>query len=130
MAVGRADRPDIPTPPDSEDIDTIVVITADHGLAMGSHGLLGKQSVYEHSMGCPLIVAGPGVPSGSSEALTWLRTSPAARSSKQRLPSLISPRIDPAVDAGSPGSCPNPGATARPTSPSIPSPSSPAWPPS
>jgi len=52
--------------------NTIVVYTADHGLAMGSHGLLGKQSVYEHSMKSPLIIAGPGVPHGESAALTYL----------------------------------------------------------
>ncbi len=52
--------------------NTLVVYAADHGLALGSHGLVGKQSVYEHSMGCPLIVAGPGVPKGSSAALTYL----------------------------------------------------------
>ena len=52
--------------------DTIVVFAADHGLAVGSHGLLGKQSVYEHSMGCPLIISGPGVPKGESAALTYL----------------------------------------------------------
>ena len=39
--------------------DTIIIYTADHGLAMGSHGLLGKQNLYEHSMGAPLIVSGP-----------------------------------------------------------------------
>jgi arylsulfatase A-like enzyme len=48
------------------DKDTLVVYAADHGLAMGSHGLLGKQNVYEHSMKCPLIVAGPGVKAGQS----------------------------------------------------------------
>jgi arylsulfatase A-like enzyme len=48
------------------DKDTIIIYTADHGLAMGSHGLLGKQSLYEHSMKAPLIVAGPGVPAGKS----------------------------------------------------------------
>ena len=53
--------------------DTYIIYAADHGLAMGSHGLLGKQSVYEHSMRCPLIIAGPGVPKGSStEAFTYL----------------------------------------------------------
>jgi len=52
--------------------DTIVVFTADHGLAVGSHGLLGKQSVYEHSMGAPLVIAGPGIPNGESDALTYL----------------------------------------------------------
>lgn len=52
---------------------TWIVYTADHGLALGSHGLLGKQSLYEHSMSCPLVVAGPGVPAGGqSQALTYL----------------------------------------------------------
>jgi arylsulfatase A-like enzyme len=46
--------------------NTIVIYTADHGLAMGSHGLLGKQNVYEQSMRCPLILRGPGVPRAKS----------------------------------------------------------------
>ena len=52
--------------------NTIIIFGVDHGLAVGSHGLLGKQNVYEHSMRVPLIVAGPGIPSGSTEALTYL----------------------------------------------------------
>ncbi|HWN97362.1 MAG TPA: sulfatase-like hydrolase/transferase [Methylomirabilota bacterium] len=53
--------------------NTLIIYTADHGLALGSHGLLGKQSVYEHSMKSPLIVAGPGVPRGkSTDAFTYL----------------------------------------------------------
>ena len=44
--------------------DTIVVFAGDHGLAIGSHGLLGKQNLYEHSMRSPVILAGPGVPVG------------------------------------------------------------------
>lgn len=53
--------------------NTIIIYTADHGLAVGSHGLLGKQSLYEHSMKCPLIIKGPGVPAGqSTEAMTYL----------------------------------------------------------
>jgi arylsulfatase A-like enzyme len=53
--------------------DTIVVFTSDHGLAIGSHGLFGKQNVYDHSMHTPLIFAGPGVPQGkSSDALVYL----------------------------------------------------------
>ncbi|MFP6596164.1 MAG: sulfatase-like hydrolase/transferase, partial [Candidatus Hydrogenedentota bacterium] len=53
--------------------NTIIIYAADHGLAVGSHGLLGKQNVYEHSMGAPLIFAGPGIPKGkSSSALTYL----------------------------------------------------------
>jgi arylsulfatase A-like enzyme len=53
--------------------NTVIVFAADQGLAMGSHGLLGKQSVYEHSMRSPLIVAGPGIPRGGfSRAFTYL----------------------------------------------------------
>ena len=52
--------------------NTIVIYTADHGLAMGSHGLLGKQNVYEQSMACPLIIQGPNIPRGSSNAYTYI----------------------------------------------------------
>jgi arylsulfatase A-like enzyme len=41
--------------------NTIIVYAADSGVARGSHGLIGKQNLYEHSMRVPLIVAGPGV---------------------------------------------------------------------
>ncbi len=44
--------------------NTIVVYTADHGLAVGQHGLMGKQNMYEHSVRVPLIIRGPGVPAG------------------------------------------------------------------
>lgn len=46
------------------DENTIVVYTSDHGLALGSHGLLGKQNLYEHSIRVPLIMKGPGLPRG------------------------------------------------------------------
>jgi arylsulfatase A-like enzyme len=53
--------------------NTIVIYSADNGLALGSHGLLGKQNVFEHSMRVPLIMAGPGIPSGrSTTAFTYL----------------------------------------------------------
>jgi len=53
--------------------NTVIVYAADHGLAVGSHGLLGKQSLYEHSMGAPLAFVGPGIPKGqSSTALSYL----------------------------------------------------------
>lgn len=48
----------------------IVVYTADHGLALGCHGLLGKQNQYEHSLRVPLIVAGDGVDRGV-DARLW-----------------------------------------------------------
>ena len=53
--------------------DTIVVFAADNGLALGSHGLLGKQSVFEHSTRVPMMIAGPGVPAGgSSQAFSYV----------------------------------------------------------
>ncbi len=42
--------------------NTIIVYSADNGLAVGQHGLMGKQNVYEHSIGVPLIISGPGIP--------------------------------------------------------------------
>jgi len=44
--------------------NTYVIFTADHGLAVGQHGLMGKQNLYDHSTRVPLIVAGPGIPAG------------------------------------------------------------------
>lgn len=44
--------------------NTLIVYTADHGLAVGQHGLMGKQNLYEHSVRIPLIFRGPGVPQG------------------------------------------------------------------
>jgi arylsulfatase A-like enzyme len=52
--------------------NTIIIYTADHGLAMGSHGLLGKQNVYEHSMKSPLIISGKAVPKGESTAFSYI----------------------------------------------------------
>ncbi len=45
--------------------NTYVILTADHGLAIGEHGLIGKQNQYECSMRMPLILAGPGIRPGS-----------------------------------------------------------------
>lgn len=42
--------------------NTIVIFTSDHGLAIGSHGLRGKQNMYEHTVGTPLIFRGPNIP--------------------------------------------------------------------
>ncbi|MFC3878665.1 sulfatase-like hydrolase/transferase [Algoriphagus namhaensis] len=53
--------------------NTIIVYAADNGLAIGSHGLLGKQNMYEHSSKVPMIIAGPGVPENEiQEAYTYL----------------------------------------------------------
>jgi arylsulfatase A-like enzyme len=45
--------------------DTIIVFSADNGLAVGRHGLLGKQNLYEHSVHVPLVFCGPGVAKGA-----------------------------------------------------------------
>jgi len=42
--------------------DTIILFSADNGLAVGQHGLLGKQSTYEHSIHVPFIISGPSIP--------------------------------------------------------------------
>ena len=44
--------------------DTILVLSGDNGLAVGQHGLMGKQNIYEHSVRVPLVMAGPGIPKG------------------------------------------------------------------
>ncbi len=45
--------------------NTYVVYTSDHGMALGRHGLQGKQNLYEHTWRVPLIVKGPGIEAGS-----------------------------------------------------------------
>ncbi len=53
--------------------NTIIVYAADNGLAIGSHGLLGKQDLYEHSTKVPLIISGPGIPKNEvRDALVYL----------------------------------------------------------
>jgi arylsulfatase A-like enzyme len=44
--------------------NTLVIFTSDQGLAIGSHGLRGKQNMYEHTLGTPLVMRGPAVPAG------------------------------------------------------------------
>ncbi len=46
--------------------NTLIVFAGDNGLAVGQHGLLGKQNLYDHSSRVPLIMAGPGVPKGNT----------------------------------------------------------------
>lgn len=52
--------------------NTIVIFSSDHGLALGQHGLLGKQNLYDCSMRPPLIIKGPGIPKGKSDVLCYL----------------------------------------------------------
>jgi arylsulfatase A-like enzyme len=54
--------------------NTVILFSSDQGLAIGSHGLRGKQNMYEHTLGVPLILAGPGVPKGRRlDAQCYLR---------------------------------------------------------
>ncbi|MEM8874699.1 MAG: sulfatase-like hydrolase/transferase [Planctomycetota bacterium] len=51
--------------------DGLAIHTADHGLAVGQHGLMGKQNLYDHSIRVPLIMAGQGVPVGVRDGLCY-----------------------------------------------------------
>jgi arylsulfatase A-like enzyme len=52
--------------------DTIVIYSSDQGLAVGGrHGLMGKQNLYD-DVKPPLVIAGPGIPQGGSDALVYL----------------------------------------------------------
>ncbi|MRT93775.1 sulfatase-like hydrolase/transferase [Ancylomarina sp. 16SWW S1-10-2] len=45
--------------------NTYIIYTADHGIAIGRHGLVGKQNLYEHTWRVPFIVNGPGIKAGT-----------------------------------------------------------------
>lgn len=44
--------------------NTYVILSSDHGLAVGQHGLMGKQNQYDHSIRMPLIIKGPNLGRG------------------------------------------------------------------
>ncbi len=44
--------------------NTWIFFTADHGLAVGQHGLMGKQNLHDHSVRVPFFVVGPGAKPG------------------------------------------------------------------
>jgi len=46
--------------------NTYFFFTADHGLAVGDHGFMGKQNMYDASMRVPMLVAGPGIEAGKT----------------------------------------------------------------
>ena len=53
------------------DKNTIIIYSSDQGLALGDHGLMGKQNIYEGTMKVPLFLTGKGIPQGSSDALIY-----------------------------------------------------------
>lgn len=44
--------------------NTYIIYTADHGMSIGRHGLMGKQNLYQHTWRVPFIVKGPGIAAG------------------------------------------------------------------
>lgn len=46
--------------------NTYVFYTADHGIAVGRHGLMGKQNLYEHCWRVPFLAQGPGIKPGTN----------------------------------------------------------------
>jgi len=53
--------------------NTVVIFAGDNGLSLGDHGLMGKQNLYEFGgMHVPLVVAGPGIRPGRSDAFVYL----------------------------------------------------------
>ena len=57
------------------DENTYIIFTADHGLAVGQHGLMGKQNQYDHSIRVPLVLKGPGISAGASrDELVYLQS--------------------------------------------------------
>ena len=54
--------------------NTLVIFTSDHGLGVGSHGIAAKHNMYEHTIGVPLVIAGPGIPENTTtNAQCYLR---------------------------------------------------------
>jgi arylsulfatase A-like enzyme len=53
--------------------NTVIIFAGDNGLSLGEHGLMGKQNLYQYGgMHVPLVIAGPGIKHGQSDALVYL----------------------------------------------------------
>lgn len=55
--------------------NTIIIFSADHGLAVGQHGLMGKQNQYDCSVRMPYVYCGPGIEAGRRiDAMVYLQS--------------------------------------------------------
>lgn len=45
--------------------NTYIFFTSDHGIAVGKHGFMGKQNLFEHTFKVPFIISGPTIPKNS-----------------------------------------------------------------
>ncbi|MCK5565094.1 MAG: sulfatase-like hydrolase/transferase [Planctomycetes bacterium] len=55
--------------------NTIVIFSSDHGLAVGQHGLMGKQNQYDHSVRMPFVIGGPGIAKNvRNDAMIYLQS--------------------------------------------------------
>ena len=52
--------------------NTYIIYTSDHGMAIGRHGLQGKQNLYEHTWRVPFVVKGPGIKPGRVDGNIYL----------------------------------------------------------
>lgn len=54
--------------------NTVIIFASDNGLAVGQHGLMGKQNMFDHSLRVPLVITGPGISAGRrQEQLIYLQ---------------------------------------------------------
>lgn len=53
------------------DKNTIIIYSSDQGLAVGSKGLLGKQSVYDDVMRVPFTICGPGIEKSTNDSFVY-----------------------------------------------------------
>lgn len=54
--------------------NTLVIVTSDHGEALGEHRLAGHTSLYDHDLMVPLIIAPPGKSGRRSRVATQVRS--------------------------------------------------------
>jgi len=78
--------------------NTYVIFTADQGLAVGHHGLIGKQNLFDDSVRVPLLVVGPGVAKGRKiSAPVYLQDIMPTSASRKAVASLMPSPMKPTV---------------------------------